>query len=41
MLYIQVNNDKLKELTKIIKNYDENAFMVVNETKFVQNGLIK
>ena len=41
MLYIGINNNKLKELTNIIKDYDENAFIVVNETKVVQNGLIK
>lgn len=41
MLYIQINNNKLKELTKIIKDYDSSAFIVVNETKFVQNGLVK
>lgn len=41
MLYIQVNNKKLKELTNIVKKYDESAFIVVNETKLIQNGLIK
>ena len=41
MLYITINNDKLNELTEIIKNFDESAFMVVNEAKYVQNGLIK
>lgn len=41
MLYIGINNNKLKEVTRIIKDYDENAFIVVNETKLVQNGLIK
>ena len=41
MLYIGINNKKLKELTNIIKEYDSNAFIVVNETKIVQNGLIK
>jgi len=41
MLYIQVNNNKLKELTEIVKEYDESAFIVVNETKFIHNGLIK
>ena len=41
MLYIGINNKKLKELTNLIKEYDENAFIVVNETKLVQNGLIK
>lgn len=41
MLYIQVNNNKLKEVTEIVKEYDESAFIVVNETKLIQNGLIK
>lgn len=41
MLYIQVNNRKLKELTKVIKDFDEQAFIVVNETKLIQNGFIK
>lgn len=41
MLYIQVNNNRLKELFNIVKKYDSNAFIVVNETKMVQNGLIK
>lgn len=41
MLYIQINNSELKELTNIVKKYDESAFVVVNETKLVQNGLIK
>ncbi len=41
MLYIEVKNSRLKELTKIIKNYDNNAFIVVNETKLVWNGLLK
>lgn len=41
MLYIQVNNKRLKELFKIVKKYDKDAFIVVNETKLVQNGMIK
>ena len=41
MLYIQIRNDKLKELTKIVKRYDKEAFIVVNETKYVQNGFVK
>lgn len=41
MLYIGIKNNKLKEVTKIIRDYDESAFIVVNETKSVQNGLIK
>jgi len=41
MLYIQVNNRKLKELTNLVKKHDNSAFIVVNETKLIQNGLIK
>ncbi len=41
MLYIQVNNSKLKELINIVKRFDKNAFIVVSDTKIVQNGLIK
>ncbi len=41
MLYIQVNNNKLKMITNIIKKYDTDAFVVVNETKLVHNGLLK
>ncbi len=41
MLYIEVSNKKLKELTNLIKKFDSSAFIVVNETKVVQNGLIK
>lgn len=41
MLYIQANNNKLKELTSIVKKFDSSAFIVVNETKLVQNGLLK
>ena len=36
-----VNKNKLKELTKRVKNFDKNAFMAVNETKLVHNGLLK
>lgn len=41
MLYIGINNNRLKELTNDIKSFDEHAFIVVNETKVVHNGLIK
>ncbi len=41
MLFIQTKNNKLKEVTNIIKKFDKDAFIVVNETKLVQNGLIK
>lgn len=41
MLYFQINNRSLKKLIGLIKKYDKNAFIVVNETKTVQNGFIK
>jgi len=41
MLYIQVSNYKLKKLQQIVKKIDKDAFIVVNETKYVQNGFIK
>lgn len=41
MLFIQLNKSKLKELTSIIRRIDPDAFVVINETKYVQNGLIK
>ena len=41
MLYIQVKNDRLKELQSIVRKYDKEPFVVVNETKYVQNGFVK
>lgn len=41
MLYIEVNNKSFNSLRNLIKTNDSKAFMVVNETKFVQNGFIK
>lgn len=41
MLFIQLNKKSLKNLTKVIRQLDPDAFVVINETKYVQNGLIK
>lgn len=41
MLFLEVNNNKIDKLQKIIKDSDEKAFVVVNETKYVQNGYFK
>jgi len=41
MLIIEINKKSLKELTNLIKKYDASAFIMVNETKLVQNGYIK
>ena len=38
MLYIQIRDKSLENLIKIIKSLDKNAFIVVNETKYVENG---
>ena len=41
MLIIELNKKRLKELTHIIRTNDPDAFVVINETKYVQNGLLK
>lgn len=38
MLFIEINHQRRNELTNIIKNLDNKAFIVVNESKFVMNG---
>ena len=38
MLFIEIDKTKFINLRKIIKKYDKNAFVVVNETKEVYNG---
>lgn len=40
MLFIEINDKKLNNLQKITKQIDESAFMVINETKYVQNGFM-
>jgi uncharacterized protein YebE (UPF0316 family) len=41
MFLIEVNNHHLNKLLNSIKALDQNAFVIVNETKFVSNGYIK
>ena len=41
VLFIEINNKSFSHLKKIIKEIDPKAFIVVNETKYVQNGYIK
>ena len=41
MLFFQINNRNLKRLISLIKKYDSQAFIVVSDTKAVQNGFIK
>lgn len=38
MLFIEIDKTKFEHLKKVIKQYDPNAFVVVNETKEVYNG---
>lgn len=38
MLLIEINKTKFEHLRKLIKKYDPNAFVIVNETKEVYNG---
>ena len=40
MLFIEINNKSLNHLQHLVKKMDTNAFIVVNETKYVQNGFI-
>ena len=41
MLFMEINKNKLNKLKDLIKSLDEKAFIVVNETKLVQNGYLK
>ena len=38
MVYIQIKNQRFEHLKNIIKKHDGKAFIVVNETKYVENG---
>lgn len=41
LLFIEINKKSFNHLNKLIKEIDKEAFVVVNETKFVLNGYIK
>lgn len=38
MLFIEIDKTKFNDLKRLIKKFDPNAFVVVNETKEVYNG---
>ena len=38
MLYIQIKGNTLDKLKQIIHKLDSKAFIVINETKYVENG---
>ena len=41
MLFIEIQKNNFEHLKKLIHSIDQKAFIVVNETKYVQNGYIK
>lgn len=41
MLFIEIDKKRISGLKSLIKELDPKAFMVVNETKYVQNGYFK
>jgi len=41
LLIIQINKKSLKIITRIVRTIEPEAFLVINETKYVQNGLVK
>ena len=41
MLMIMIKKKRLDHLKKLIKSIDNNAFIVINETKMVHNGFFK
>jgi len=40
MLFIQINKKSMNHLQQLIKKIDSSAFIVVNETKYIENGFI-
>jgi len=41
LLLIQINNKTIEELKTLINKNDPKAFIVISETKYIQNGFIK
>lgn len=41
LLLIQINNKTIEELKTLINKNDSKAFIVISETKYIQNGFIK
>lgn len=41
MLYISVDNAKEKELRKLVRELDKNAFIIESETNYTENGYYK
>lgn len=41
MLLIQINKKKLKKLRTLLESIDSKAFVIVNDTKYLNNGFVK
>lgn len=41
LLFMEIDSFHLQDLDELVKSHDEKAFMVVNETKYVQNGYFR
>lgn len=41
LLLVEIDSDKLEEIKHLVKENSQKAFIVVNETKYVQNGYFK
>lgn len=41
MLFMEINKKYLSSVKELVKELDPKAFLVVNETKYVQNGFLK
>ena len=41
MIMIETTSKRISELKKLINEIDDKAFVVVNETKYIQNGYLK
>ena len=41
MILVETTSKRVKELTKLVNEMDKTAFIVVSETKYIQNGYLK
>ena len=41
LLLAEIDNNRLESLENLVKEYDDKAFIIVNETKYVQNGYFR
>jgi len=41
MIIVETTSKRVKELTKLVNEVDNKAFIVISETKYIQNGYLK